>query len=48
MDHLALPRARDEGMKKAMTDPRLMNAGDPMPFDGPRMIYGGFKVILSV
>ena len=38
--------ARDEGMKKAMEDPRLQNV--EMPFDGQRMIYGGFDVMLSV
>jgi uncharacterized protein YbaA (DUF1428 family) len=37
---------RDAGMKKAMADPRL--AGMAMPFDGQRMIYGGFEVIVSV
>ena len=39
--------ARDEGMKKAMADPRLKEAMEPMPFDGKRMIYGGFQVIVS-
>lgn len=39
--------ARDEGMKKAMADPRLKEGMDPMPFDGKRMIYGGFEVIVS-
>ena len=38
---------RDEGMKKAMEDPRLKEGMDPMPFDGQRMIYGGFEVIVS-
>jgi uncharacterized protein YbaA (DUF1428 family) len=38
--------ARDEGMKKAMEDPRLQNVD--MPFDGQRMIYGGFDVMLNV
>lgn len=38
---------RDEGMKKAMEDPRLNNNGEPMPFDGKRMIYGGFQVIVE-
>ena len=38
--------ARDEGMKKAMADPRLANV--EMPFDGKRMIYGGFEVMFSV
>lgn len=37
--------ARDAGMKKAMEDPRLTKM--EMPFDGKRMIYGGFEVILD-
>ena len=37
--------ARDHGMKKAMEDPRL--SGMQMPFDGKRMIYGGFEVVLE-
>jgi uncharacterized protein YbaA (DUF1428 family) len=36
---------RSEGMQKAMEDPRLKNA--EMPFDGKRMIYGGFEVIVE-
>ena len=36
---------RDEGMKKSMEDPRLKNMD--MPFDGKRLIYGGFQVIVS-
>jgi len=36
---------RDEGMKKAMDDPRI-NMKD-MPFDGQRMIFGGFQVIVD-
>ncbi|HSI57001.1 MAG TPA: DUF1428 domain-containing protein [Ideonella sp.] len=39
--------ARDEGMKKAMADPRLQPEANPMPFDGKRMIYGGFDVLVS-
>ena len=39
--------ARDQGMKKAMEDPRLQAAMNPMPFDGKRMIFGGFQVIVS-
>jgi uncharacterized protein YbaA (DUF1428 family) len=39
--------ARDEGMKNAMADPRLKEGMDPMPFDGQRMIYGGFQVIVE-
>ena len=38
--------ARDEGMKKAMADPR-MQPGPDMPFDGKRLIYGGFQVLLE-
>ncbi len=38
---------RDEGMKKVMADPRLQPANNPMPFDGKRMIYGGFEMIFS-
>lgn len=38
--------ARDEGMKKAEADERLQTM--EMPFDGRRMILGGFEVILQV
>jgi uncharacterized protein YbaA (DUF1428 family) len=38
---------RDAGMKKAMEDPRLTAGMDPMPFDGKRMIFGGFEVLVS-
>jgi uncharacterized protein YbaA (DUF1428 family) len=38
---------RDEGMKKVMDDPRMKEGMDPMPFDGKRMIYGGFEVLVS-
>src|SRR3954464_4034491 len=35
-------------MKKVMSDPRLKYMMDPktMPFDGKRMIFGGFKVVI--
>ncbi|CAB3790921.1 DUF1428 domain-containing protein [Pararobbsia alpina] len=39
-------QTRDEGMKASMADPRLQQ--DSMPFDGKRMIYGGFEVIVDV
>jgi uncharacterized protein YbaA (DUF1428 family) len=41
--------ARDEGMKTAMEDERI-KAMDPksMPFDGQRMIFGGFETFLDV
>ena len=38
--------ARDAGSAKAMKDPR-MQPGDGMPFDGKRMIFGGFEVMLE-
>jgi uncharacterized protein YbaA (DUF1428 family) len=34
---------RDAGMKKMMEDPRMDPKTNPMPFDGARMIYGGFE-----
>ncbi|MDQ3144178.1 MAG: DUF1428 domain-containing protein [Pseudomonadota bacterium] len=36
---------RDEGWKKVMADERMQ--GGDMPFDGKRMIYGGFQPILD-
>jgi uncharacterized protein YbaA (DUF1428 family) len=38
---------RDAGMKKAMEDPRMQAGMNPMLFDGKRMIFGGFQVIVS-
>jgi len=38
---------RDTGMKKVMADPRLQPASNPMPFDGKRLIYGGFEMIVD-
>jgi uncharacterized protein YbaA (DUF1428 family) len=38
---------RDAAMKKVMEDPRLQPDTNPMPFDGKRMIYGGFEVIVE-
>jgi len=35
---------RDEAWKSVMADPRL-NTGKAPPFDGKRMIYGGFQAI---
>ena len=37
---------RDAGMKRMMEDPRMKEMGE-MPFDGKRMIYGGFAPILD-
>ena len=40
---------RDSVNKKVMSDPRLKDMMDPkaMPFDGKRMIYGGFKLLVQ-
>jgi uncharacterized protein YbaA (DUF1428 family) len=40
--------ARDEGMKKFMDDPRMKPDANVMPFDGKRVIFGGFETILDV
>ena len=40
-------RVRDEGMKKVMADPRVQPDVNPMPFDGQRLIYGGFEPIVE-
>jgi len=37
---------RDKGNKKVMEDPR-MKPGPDMPFDGQRMIMGGFEVMVD-
>jgi len=37
---------RDEGSRKVMADPR-MQPGPEMPFDGKRMIFGGFELMLD-
>lgn len=33
---------RDAGWQKIMADPRMQPDANPMPFDGRRLIYGGF------
>jgi uncharacterized protein YbaA (DUF1428 family) len=38
---------RDRINAKAMKDPRFATMGKEMPFDGKRMIYGGFKTIVE-
>lgn len=41
-------RDRDRIMKKVMSDPRMQVYGPKnMPFDGKRMFWGGFKVVVS-
>ena len=39
--------ARDEGMQKAMQDPFFAGDGSDMPFDGKRMMWGGFEAIVD-
>ena len=41
---------RDRVNKKVMKDPRLADTMDPksMPFDGKRMVWGGFKEFVQV
>ncbi len=40
---------RDRINAKVMKDPRLADMMDPkkMPFDGKRLIYGGFKMLIA-
>ncbi len=39
--------ARDAANSKIMSDPRMKEMGESMPFDGKRMIIGGFELILD-
>jgi len=43
-------RDRDRVNARVMKDPRLASMMDPkaMPFDGKRLIYGGFKAVVSL
>ncbi|WP_249975328.1 DUF1428 domain-containing protein [Vreelandella olivaria] len=38
---------RDEAMPKVMQDPRLQMDVNPMPFDGKRLIFGGFNTLID-
>ena len=38
---------RDAGWEKVMADPRMQPGELSMPFDGKRLIYGGFEMILE-
>jgi len=38
---------RDAGMQKVFADPRSAPSMQAMPFDGKRMIFGGFEVIVQ-
>ena len=39
---------RDDGMERFMKDPRVDPEKNPMPFDGKRMIFGGFSPIVEM
>ncbi len=42
---------RDAAMKKMMEDPRMdpsTPGNPPMPFDGKRMVFGGFEQVVEV
>ena len=41
-------RERDDINAKVMEDPRLKGDQWQMPFDGKRMIYGGFEMLLKL
>jgi uncharacterized protein YbaA (DUF1428 family) len=38
---------RDKAYKAMMEDPEMKEMGKNMPFDGSRMIFGGFETILD-
>lgn len=38
---------RDVGMKAVFEDPRMDHDPATMPFDGKRMIFGGFRVLVN-
>ena len=39
--------ARNAGNQKVMADPRMKPPVDGMPFDGKRLIFGGFEMVLE-
>ena len=40
--------ARDAGMQKVFGDPEMPSHTDQMPFDGKRMIFGGFEALVEI
>lgn len=38
---------RDDAWPQIMADPRMTGDVNPMPFDGKRMIHGGFETLLE-
>jgi uncharacterized protein YbaA (DUF1428 family) len=47
MDPWPSKAVRDAAWEKVMADPRMSAETNPMPFDGKRMIYGGFQIIME-
>lgn len=41
-------KTRDAAMPKIMEDPRAKPDTNPMPFDGKRMIFGGFSPVIEL
>jgi uncharacterized protein YbaA (DUF1428 family) len=39
---------RDAAMEKIMSDPRMDPEANPMPFDGARLVYGGFEPVVEL
>ena len=39
---------RDQAWEKVMKEPSMQPGVNPMPFDGKRMIYGGFQQIVQL
>ncbi len=39
---------RDAAMTKLMSDPAMRPENHPMPFDGKRMIFGGFSPVVEL
>jgi len=40
-------QARDDANQRMMSDPRMMEMGTDVPFDGKRMIMGGFEAVVE-
>lgn len=38
---------RDSGWEKIMADPDMHPGAEPMPFDGKRMFWGGFRPLVN-
>lgn len=40
--------ARDEGLRRSMADPEMDITRENMPFDGKRLIFGGFETLVEL